>query len=85
MHPFLLLTAGLATTLVSAQNNTRVTGKLGDARQVRNNPVIGEVWVAKFDGPVVTGTVTAVAHTVGVNYTIDVTGLPADKGPYSTS
>ncbi|KAM7194048.1 Superoxide dismutase, copper/zinc binding domain containing protein [Naviculisporaceae sp. PSN 640] len=81
MHPLLFLTAGLAT-LVTAQNNTRVTGKLGDARQVKNNPVIGEVWVAKFDGPVVTGTVTAVANTVGVNYTIDVTGLPVEKGPY---
>lgn len=84
MHPLLFLTAGLAT-LVTAQNNTRVTGKLGDARQARNNPVIGEVWVAKFDGPVVKGTVTAVAHTVGVNYTIDVTGLPVENGPYSMS
>ncbi|KAK4207095.1 superoxide dismutase [Rhypophila decipiens] len=77
----LLLATGLAT-LASAQNDTRVTGKLGDARQVRNNPVIGEVWQAKFNGPVVFGTVTAVAHSVGVNYTIDVTGLDAARGPY---
>lgn len=76
----LLATATLAVG--QASNNT--TGKLGDARPVRNNPVIGEVWVAKFDSPTVKGFVTAVANTVGVNYTIDVTGLPVDQGPFST-
>ncbi|KAK3330043.1 Cu,Zn superoxide dismutase-like protein [Apodospora peruviana] len=69
-----------AATLAACQNAT-VTGKLGDARQVRNNPVIGEVWQAKFNGTV-KGVVTAVANTVGVNYTIEVSGLAADKGPY---
>lgn len=78
---YLLSVVGLAT-LAAAQNDTRVTGKLGDARQVRNNPVIGEVWVAKFEGKV-NGIVTAIANSVGVNYTIAVVGLPADKGPFS--
>jgi hypothetical protein len=74
---------GAATLAVSQETNV-TTGKLGDARLVRNNPVIGETWVATFDSSAVKGTVTAVAHTVGINYTIDVTGLAADKGPYST-
>lgn len=75
----------LATaTLGVCQSSNTTTGKLGDARPVRNNPVIGEVWVAKFDSPTVKGFVTAVANSLGVNYTIDVTGLPEDQGPFST-
>lgn len=77
-----LLTAVGLATLAAAQNETRVTGKLGDAKQVRNNPVIGELWRAQFQGTV-SGIVTATANSVGVNYTIAVVGLPADKGPYS--
>ncbi|KAK3395469.1 Cu,Zn superoxide dismutase-like protein [Sordaria brevicollis] len=74
----------LATTatLAVCQSTNTTTGKLGDARPVRNNPVIGEVWVAKFDSPTVKGFVTAVANTLGVNYTIDVSGLPEDQGPF---
>jgi hypothetical protein len=73
-----------AAALVTCQsgNGTVVTGALGDARKVTNNPVIGETWVATFN-TTVKGTVTAVANTIGVNYTIDITGLPAEKGPYS--
>ncbi|KAK0734782.1 Cu,Zn superoxide dismutase-like protein [Lasiosphaeria miniovina] len=78
----LLGAAALGACQTSGANGTAVTGKLGDARQVRNNPVIGEVWVATFNSSTVKGTVTAIANTVGVNYTIDVTGLPAEKGPY---
>jgi hypothetical protein len=64
----LLSLLGAATLAVGqSDNTTHVTGKLGDARPVRNNPVIGEVWVAKFNGTV-QGTVTAVAAAVGVNY-----------------
>ena len=76
---------GTATLGLCQADDTPVTGKLGDARQVRNNPVIGEVWEAKFDSDAsqVKGVVRAVASTVGVNYTVDVTGLPEDKGPYS--
>lgn len=74
----------LATaTLAASQAANVTTGKLGDARPVRNNPVIGERWVATFNSSAVKGTVTAVAHTVGINYTIDVTGLAVEKGPYS--
>jgi hypothetical protein len=72
-----------AATLAASQSSNVTTGALGDARPVRNNPVIGETWVATFNSSAVKGTVTAVAHTVGINYTIDVTGLAADKGPYS--
>ncbi|KAK0624596.1 Cu,Zn superoxide dismutase-like protein [Bombardia bombarda] len=73
---------GAATLAVGQSDNTTVTGKLGDARPVRNNPVIGEKWVAKFDSATVKGTVTAIAHKLGVNYTVDVTGLPEGKGPF---
>jgi len=76
-----------AASLAAAQTsgNGTVTGKMGDARIVKNNPV-GETWVATFDGSQgVKGTVTAVGWTIGVNYTVDVTGLPEGKGPFSTS
>ncbi|KAK3694519.1 Cu,Zn superoxide dismutase-like protein [Podospora appendiculata] len=72
----------LGAAALGVCQSSNVTGKLGDARQVRNNPVIGEVWTAIFDSSSVKGVVTAVANTVGVNYTIDVTGLPAEKGPF---
>jgi hypothetical protein len=84
MQPVSLVALLGAVTLAAGQATNVTTGKLGDARPVRNNPVIGETWVATFDSAAVKGTVTAVAHTVGVNYTIDVTGLAVDKGPYST-
>ncbi|KAK3300569.1 uncharacterized protein B0H64DRAFT_437728 [Chaetomium fimeti] len=73
-------TAAVALGQVTGPNTT--TGALGDAKEVKNNPVIGETWIATFDSDAVKGTVTAVAHTVGINYTIDVTGLVVDKGPY---
>ncbi|KAH6853959.1 superoxide dismutase [Chaetomium sp. MPI-CAGE-AT-0009] len=76
----LLGTATVAVGQVTGPNGT--TGALGDAQEVKNNPVIGETWVATFDSDAVKGTVTAVAHTVGINYTLDVTGLVVDKGPY---
>lgn len=79
-----LITALGAATLVASQETNVTTGALGDAPPVTNNPEIGETWVATFDSSVVKGTVTAVAQAVGVNYTIDVTGLAADQGPYST-
>jgi len=68
--------------LAVGQGSNGTTGALGDARPVRNNPVIGETWVATFDSAAVKGTVTAVAARVGINYTIDVTGLAVAKGPY---
>ncbi|KAK4129172.1 Cu,Zn superoxide dismutase-like protein [Parathielavia appendiculata] len=80
LSPLATLFGGATFAAVQAANVT--TGKLGDARPVRNNPVIGETWVATFDSTAVKGAVTAVAHTVGVNYTINVTGLAVEKGPY---
>lgn len=69
--------------LVVSQGTNGTTGALGDARPVRNNPVIGETWIANFDSPAVQGTVTAVASTIGINYTVEVTGLAVEQGPYS--
>jgi hypothetical protein len=85
MHLYSTLALLGAVMGVAAQgtNSSTVTGKLGDARPVRNNPVIGETWVATFD-KTVQGTVTAIAATVGIDYIINVTGLVVDKGPYST-
>ncbi|KAK3363133.1 superoxide dismutase [Lasiosphaeria hispida] len=84
MHLSSLISLLGAATLAACQTtNGTVTGKMGDARQVKNNPV-GEVWVATFNGSQgVKGTVTAVGATIGVNYTVDVTGLPTEKGPFS--
>ncbi|EAQ93089.1 hypothetical protein CHGG_01324 [Chaetomium globosum CBS 148.51] len=76
----LLGAAAVAVGQVTGPNVT--TGALGDAKEVRNNPVIGETWVSTFNSDAVRGTVKAVAHTVGINYTLDVTGLVVDKGPY---
>lgn len=72
-----------AVTLAAAQATNVTTGKLGDARPVRNNPEIGETWIATFNSSAVKGTVNAVAAKIGIDYTIDVKGLAADKGPYS--
>ncbi|KAK3987794.1 hypothetical protein QBC44DRAFT_270516 [Cladorrhinum sp. PSN332] len=71
-----------AASLAASQSTNVTTGKLGDARQVKNNPVIGETWIATFDSPALKGTVTAVAAKIGINYTIDVTGLDVAKAPY---
>ncbi|KAK4462988.1 hypothetical protein QBC42DRAFT_345958 [Cladorrhinum samala] len=71
-----------AASLAAAQATNVTTGALGDARPVKNNPVIGEAWIATFDSPALKGTVTAVAAKIGINYTIDVTGLDVAKGPY---
>ncbi|KAK4193247.1 hypothetical protein QBC35DRAFT_543166 [Podospora australis] len=82
MKTFSLLSILGAATLAAAQaSNTTVTGKLGDARPVKNNPVIGEVWVANFDSETVKGTVTGVAAKIGIDWAINVT-LPAEKGPF---
>jgi hypothetical protein len=83
MHLPSVLSLLSAAALATAQSGNVTTGALGDAREVRNNPVIGETWVATFDSPAVKGTVTAVAQPVGINYTIAVTGLAVEKGPYS--
>ncbi len=72
-----------AAALAASQGTNVTTGALGDAKPVKNNPVIGETWVATFNSAAVMGTVKAVAATVGINYTIDVMGLAAEKGPYS--
>ena len=77
------LAALLGAAALATSQGTNVTGALGDARLVKNNPVIGETWVATFDSSAVKGTVKAVADVVGIDYTIDVTGLAAEKGPYS--
>lgn len=70
-----------SATLAAAQApGANVTGQLGDAKEIKNNPV-GETWVATFTGAV-KGTVTAVGSALGVNYTVDVTGLPEGKGPF---
>jgi hypothetical protein len=80
----LLGAASVAAAQATTPNGT-VTGAMGDAKPIKNNPV-GETWVATFDGSQagIKGTITAVGWTVGVNYTIDVTGLPEGKGPFST-
>jgi hypothetical protein len=79
----LLGAASVAAAQATTPNGT-VTGAMGDAKPIKNNPV-GETWVATFDGSQagIKGTITAVGWTVGVNYTIDVTGLPEGKGPFN--
>ncbi|KAK4231143.1 hypothetical protein QBC38DRAFT_466952 [Podospora fimiseda] len=82
MQLFSLFTLLGAASLGASQSTNVTTGKLGDARQVKNNPIIGETWIATFDSPALQGTVTAVAAKIGINYTIDVTGLDVAKAPY---
>ncbi|KAL1843476.1 hypothetical protein VTJ49DRAFT_1347 [Mycothermus thermophilus] len=77
----LAILLGVAS-LTAGQASNVTTGALGDAQPVTTNPEIGETWVATFDSDAVKGTVTAVAAEVGINYTIDVTGLAEDNGPY---
>lgn len=80
-HVFTVLAAVLS---VSAQ----VTGELGDAVEVMNNPP-GATYIALFEeskmSPVI-GEVVAMADEsgTGINFEIMLMGLPEDGGPYST-
>lgn len=86
MQLFSFITLLGAATLAASQSANVTTGKLGDAKPVRHHPaMIGETWIATFNSSVAKGTVTVVAAPVGVNYAIVLTGLPAAKGPFSTS
>jgi hypothetical protein len=82
-HVLSLISLLGAASFAAAQDANVTTGALGDAQPVYTNPEIGETWVATFESAALNGTVRAVAAEVGVNYTISVTGLAEDKGPYS--
>jgi hypothetical protein len=80
-HVLSLISLLGAASFAAAQDANVTTGALGDAQPVYTK--IGETWVATFESAALNGTVRAVAAEVGVNYTISVTGLAEDKGPYS--
>lgn len=84
MHPLSFLAAFCAVQGAVAQ----MTGKLGDAMAVMNNPP-GASYVATFtEGPgnQVRGKVTAMSSPGGKSVTFNLTiiGLPMEGGPYST-
>lgn len=88
MHASLLLTA-LVAALARAQSNTvPVTGILGDAAVVTNNPA-GAVYTATLpvnNASTVRGSVVAksVAGGTGVHYDVSFSGLPSSGGPFRT-
>lgn len=63
-----------------AVTTAQKTGKLGDARPVTNN-ALGDVWLSTFTGAI-KGTIKAESNKVGVNFTVSLTGLAVEKGPY---
>ena len=74
-----LATIAATAAFVSAQ----VTGELGDAEVIRNNP-IGATWVATLpdrEDTTLRGTVRASSADdgVGVNFDLDITGLPVES------
>ena len=63
--------------------SAQVTGELGDAEVIRNNP-IGATWVATLpdrEDTSLRGTVRASSAEdgVGVNFDLDITGLPVES------
>lgn len=74
---------------VAAVAYGQTTGKLGDAAEINDNPV-GTAYVATFTpkgNSNLTGTVLATSGPggEGVHFSVSVSGLPADQGPFGTS
>ncbi len=90
MRSALLVSALSGLALVCAQSDTvPVTGKLGDAEEVTNNP-LGAIYVAELPNSeknTVRGSITAesVPSGRGVQFKIAITGLPQTGGPFSES
>jgi hypothetical protein len=73
--------AFLSTCAIAA---AQVTGQLGDAQVVTNNPA-GAAYQATLTGKV-TGSVKATSEAgKAVSFTVEVKGLPVGTGPFSTS
>ncbi len=76
--PILILLSSIA--LATAQN---VTGQLGDAQVVTNNPAAA-AYQATLTGKV-TGSIIATSLAgKPVSFTLEVKGLPVGTGPFST-
>lgn len=77
----LLVLLSACAAVVSAQN---VTGQLGDAQVVANNPA-GVTYQALLTGKV-SGSLNATTKGPGkpVGFTLEVKGLPVGTGPFST-
>lgn len=84
MQLFFVLSFLVVGMLVVVQvfNNVMI-GKLGDVWLVRNNFVIGEVWIVEFDLEIVKGIFKVVVVQIGINYIIDIIGLLEENGFYS--
>ncbi|OIW26708.1 hypothetical protein CONLIGDRAFT_646857 [Coniochaeta ligniaria NRRL 30616] len=77
-NPLLVLLSSIA--LASAQN---VTGQLGDAQVVSNNPA-GAAYQATLTGKV-TGSINATSKAgKPVSFTLEVKGLPVGTGPFTS-
>ncbi|KAI9843345.1 MAG: hypothetical protein M1837_006471 [Sclerophora amabilis] len=79
---FMTALSGLA--LVNAQSTTTpVTGKLGDALVVNNNP-IGVTYTATLPGTSVKGSIsgTSGSNGTGVNWKVDFSNFPTEGGPF---
>lgn len=87
MHPTLVL-ALLASTVSAQTNSTPVTGILGDAAVISNNPS-DSIYTATLpdnDKSSVRGSVVAqgVRGGPGVHFDVNLSGLPGSGGPFCT-
>ncbi|KAI9840881.1 MAG: hypothetical protein M1838_003868 [Thelocarpon superellum] len=84
MHPTIVLSTLAGLALVQAQSNTNpVTGLLGDAAVITNNP-LGATYTANLPGTSVTGYVSGVATSngTGVQFTVAFSNFPSSGGPF---
>jgi len=81
LSPTPLLLLSLLGSLAAAQN---ITGALGDAQVVSNNPA-GASYRAALTGKV-SGSLNATSNGAGkpVSFTLELMGLPVGTGPFST-
>jgi hypothetical protein len=73
----------LAVLATLSLSTAQTTGKLGDAIVVTNNPP-GASYTVTFAGTVKGSlNATSSANGTGIDFKLQIEGLPADKGPYS--
>jgi hypothetical protein len=74
------------TATIHATDSSTVTGKLGDAQRITNNPQ-GAVYIAELPTTqAIQGSIVATsANVLGTEFTINFANLPSEGGPFCES
>jgi nicotinamide mononucleotide (NMN) deamidase PncC len=77
-----ILINGLART-IHADDSTAVTGQLGNAQRITNNP-LGAVFLAELPSTqgILGSLVATSASALGTEFTVNFANLPAEGGPF---